>query len=203
MIVFESSQWIAVRTASTYKITLSSLVVPAIHAFCSSSSLVSRITALVSAVARATALVSSVARVTALVLLVVVIGGIVLRIMPHLLTVVEVLAFGLDELVGFPGCETGDDVFGHGVILGDTCYQTRRVSNVAIGLDGARVEESLTGRVDLEVGPQTIGFLVLLVLPHSFHTCGTGKHFVGEAALVIGLRPILSVDVLVGLRSVV
>lgn len=168
MVVLESSQWIAVRTTSTYKITLSSLVVPAIHAFCSSSSLVSRITALVSAVARATALVSSVARVTALVLLVVVIGGIVLRIMPHLLTVVEVLAFGLDELVGFPGCETGDDVFGHGVILGDT-----------------------------------IGFLVLLVLPHSFHTCGTGKHFVGEAALVIGLRPILSVDVLVGLRSVV
>ena len=91
------------------------------HAFRSSNSLVSRIASLVSTVARVTALVSSVARATTtLVLLVVVIGGIVLRVTFHLLAVVEVLAFGLDELVGFSACETGKDVFSHGMIFGNT-----------------------------------------------------------------------------------
>ena len=104
---------------------LSIRIVPAMHIFCSWSRLVSRITALVSAIARITALVSSVARVTTalastLVLLVVVVGGIVLRVTSHLLTVVEVLAFSLDKLIGFTTCEPGEDVFGHGVIFGDT-----------------------------------------------------------------------------------
>ena len=49
------------------------------------------------------------------------------------------------------------------------------------------------------VGQATICFFVLLVLPHGFEACGTGKNLVGEATLVIGLRAILSVDVLVSL----
>lgn len=104
---------------------LSIRIVPAMHIFCSWSRLVSRITALISAIARVTALVSAIARVTTalastLVLLVVVVGGIVLRVTFHLLTVVEVLAFSLDELIGFTACESGKEVFGHGVVFGDT-----------------------------------------------------------------------------------
>ena len=94
---------------------------------CSSPGLIARVTALVPAIARITALVASVARVTAalaastLVLLVVVVGSILLRVALHLLAIVEVLAFGLDELVGFTACETGEDVFGKGVVFRDTC----------------------------------------------------------------------------------
>ena len=43
---------------------------------------------------------------------------------------------------------------------------------------------------------------MLLVLPHGFEACGTSEDFVAEATLVvglIGLRPILPVDVLVGI----
>ena len=49
----------------------------------------------------------------------------------------------------------------------------------------------------------TVSFFVLLVLSHGFEACGTSKGFMSEAALVIGLRAILSVDVLMGLRGVV
>ena len=110
----------------TYKITLSSLAIPAMHAFCSSNSLVSRVAALVSAIARVTALVSSVARVTTtlttstLILLVVVVGGVLLGVTLHLLAVIEVLALGLDEFVGFATCETGEEVFGKSVVFRDT-----------------------------------------------------------------------------------
>lgn len=55
-------------------------------------------------------------------------------------------------------------------------------------------------------GQPTISFLVLLVLPHGFEACGTGEDFVTKGALVVGLvglGPILSVDVLVGLLGVV
>ena len=87
------------------------------HALCSPTSLVSRVTALVSAIARVTSTLAT----STLVLLVVVVGGILLGVTLHLLTVVEVLAFGLDELVGFTACETGEDVFGKGMVFGDTC----------------------------------------------------------------------------------
>ena len=91
------------------------------HALCSSNNLVSGVTSLVSAIARVTALVPSVARVTALVLLIIVVGGIFLSVTLHLLAVIEVLAFGLDELIGFSACEAGKEVFGYGMIFGDTC----------------------------------------------------------------------------------
>ena len=123
-VALKSSRRIDVYTTATYKITSLSPLALAMQAFCSSHNLVSRVTSLVAAVARITALVPSVARVTpALVLLIVVVGGIVLSVTPHLLTVIEVLAFGLDELVGLSACEAGKDVFGHGMILGDTCIR--------------------------------------------------------------------------------
>ena len=94
------------------------------HAFCSSHNLVSRVPSLVPAIARITALVPSVARVTpALVLPIVVVGGIVLSVPLHLLAVIEVLAFGLDEPIGFSACEAGKEVFGYGMIFGDTCIR--------------------------------------------------------------------------------
>ncbi len=134
-ISLESSQGMAVCATNTYKITLSSLAIPAMHTFCSSNSLVSRVAALVSAIARVTALVPSVARVTTtlatstLVLLVVVVGGVLLRVTLHLLTVIKVLAFSLDEFVGFATCEAGEEVFGESVIFRDTCGRGRRVSS--------------------------------------------------------------------------
>ena len=53
---------------------------------------------------------------------------------------------------------------------------------------------------------RTVGLFVLLILSHGFEAGGTGKEFVGEVSLVvgvIGLRAILSVDVTVCLRCVV
>ena len=77
---------------------------------------------MVSAIARVTALVPSVARVTtALVLPIVVVGGIFLSVTLHLLAIIEVLAFGLDEPIGFSAGEAGKEVFGYGMIFGDTC----------------------------------------------------------------------------------
>ena len=55
-------------------------------------------------------------------------------------------------------------------------------------------------------GERTVGLFVLLILSHGFEAGGTGKEFVGEVSLVIGfigLRAILSVDVIVCLRGVV
>ena len=52
-------------------------------------------------------------------------------------------------------------------------------------------------------GQSTVGFFVLLIFPHGFETCGTGKEFVRETALIVRLRTILSVDILVSLRGVV
>ena len=111
--IHESSQWIANPSASTYA---SSLLSPAMHAFplCSSTNLVSRVTALVSPVATITALVSP-----ALVLLVVVLRGVVLRVPLQFFAVVEIFAFGLDELIRFAAREAGEDVFGEGVVFGD------------------------------------------------------------------------------------
>ena len=121
-VALKSSQWTDARTASTYKTTSLSPLALAMYALCSSNSLVSRVTSLVSAIARVTALVPSVARVTAaLVLPIIVVGGIFLSVTLHLLAVIEVLAFGLDELIGFSACEAGKEVFGHGMIFGDTC----------------------------------------------------------------------------------
>ncbi len=56
------------------------------------------------------------------------------------------------------------------------------------------------------MGQRTISLFVLLVLSHGFEACGTSEDFVAEATLVvglIGLRPVLPVDILVGLRGVV
>lgn len=49
------------------------------------------------------------------------------------------------------------------------------------------------------MGQRTISLLVLLVLSHGFEARSTSDDFVREAGLVVGLRPILSVDVLVSL----
>ena len=138
-----------------------------------------------------------------LVLLIVVAGGIFLRITPHFLAVVEVFAFGFDQLVGFSACEAGEDVLGHGVVFGDTCSQQEDISSVIDGYrcwrDGGRQER----KFENGMGQDTIGFFVLLVFPHGFEACGTSEDFMTNAALVIWLRSILSVDILVGLRGVV
>ena len=117
------------ETASTYKMTLSSSATPTMHASCSRTKLVSRVTALVSSVTRVTTALAT----TSLVLLVIVVGGIVLRVTLHLLTVVKVLAFGLDELVGFPTRYPGEDVFGHSMVFGDTCGWDECVNHVVRG----------------------------------------------------------------------
>lgn len=111
-------------------------VIPAMHARCSSTGLVSRVTALISTVARVSALVSTVAGVTTalaastLVLLVVVVRGILLRVVLHLLTVVEVFALGLDEFVGFSAREAGDEVFGKCMVFSDTLVGIEGFSNL-------------------------------------------------------------------------
>ena len=123
-VALKSSRWTGVCMAFTYKTTSRSPLALAMRAFRSSNNLVSRVTSLISAIARIAALVASIARVTpALVLLIVVVGGIVLSVTLHLLAVVEVLAFGLDEPIGFSACEAGKEVFGYGVIFGDTCIR--------------------------------------------------------------------------------
>ena len=66
---------------------------------------------------------SLIPRVTTLIdTVLLVIAGISLlpSIVLHLLAVVEVLAVSLDELVGFASCKASQDVFGHGVVFGDT-----------------------------------------------------------------------------------
>ena len=73
--------------------------------------LVSRITTLL--VSRVTTLVVSVLLVIALI-------GLLLGIVLHLLPVVKVLAVSLDELVSFSAGEARQDVFGQGMVLGDT-----------------------------------------------------------------------------------
>ena len=130
VVAFKSSQWTAVWKASANTITSPSAVIPTMRTLCPGNNLVSRVTSLIPPIARVTTLVSSVARIaTALVLLIIVVRGIILGVTLHLLTVVEVLAFGLDKLVGFCACETGEDIFGHGVIFGNT-YMQRNVSAV-------------------------------------------------------------------------
>ena len=70
-----------------------------------------------------------VSRVTTLTTLVVsillVIAGISLLpgIVFHLLPVVKVLAVSLDHFVGFSASEARQDVFGYGVVLGDTWWR--------------------------------------------------------------------------------
>ena len=59
------------------------------------------------------------------------------------------------------------------------------------------------GRFSRWMGHPTVSLLVLLVLPHSFEACGTGKSFVGEGTLVVWLWTVLSVYILVGLGGVV
>ena len=49
------------------------------------------------------------------------------------------------------------------------------------------------------VGQATVSFLVLLILSHGFEACGTSEDFMSEAALIVRLRTVLSIDVLVGL----
>ena len=131
-VALKSSWWIDVCRAFTYKTPSLSPLAIAVHAFCSSKNLVSRITSLVSAIARITALVTSVARITALVpsisrvttalvLAIIVVGSIVLSVTLHLLAVIEIFAFGLDEPIGFSACEAGKEVFGYGMIFGNTC----------------------------------------------------------------------------------
>lgn len=52
-------------------------------------------------------------------------------------------------------------------------------------------------------GNGTVGFFVLLVFPHSFDTDSTGNHFVGEAALIVGLILVLIVDLIMSLLGIV
>ena len=165
-------------------------------------STIARITALVPSVARITALVPSVARVTpALVLLIIVIGGIVLSITLHLLAVIEVLAFGLDELIGFSACEAGKEVFGYGMIFGDTCTRQGYIrTGITWSIDPEMdVRKRRKKRFQKGVGQPTVSFLVLLILSHGFEACSTSEEFVAEAGLVVRLRTVLSIDVLVGL----
>ena len=173
------------------------------YAFCSSINLVSRVTSLVSAIAKITALVPSVARVTpALVLLIIVVGGIVLSVTLHLLAVIEVLAFGLDEPIGFGACEAGKEVFGYGMIFGDTCtrqgyVRTKITWSKRPKMDACKRKEKRI--FPKGVGQPTVGFLVLLILSHGFEACSTSEEFVTEAGLVVRLRTVLSIDILVGL----
>lgn len=44
---------------------------------------------------------------------------------------------------------------------------------------------------------------MLLIFPHSFDTDSTGNKFVGEAALVVGLILVLTVDLAMSLLGVV
>ena len=88
--------------------------------------LVSRITTLL--VSRVTTLVVSILLVIALI-------GLLLGIVLHLLPVVKVFAVSLDELVSFSASEARQDVFGQGMVLGDTwwrivlgTYYNKRVS---------------------------------------------------------------------------
>lgn len=53
------------------------------------------------------------------------------------------------------------------------------------------------------MGQSTVSFLMLLVFPHSFEACGTSESLVGETALIVRLRAVLSVDILVSLGGVV
>ncbi len=86
------------------------LVVPRI----TTALLVSRITALL--VSRVTTLVDSI-------LLVIAIIGLLLGIIFHLLPVVKIFTVSLDHLVGFSASEARQDVFGEGVVLGDTWWR--------------------------------------------------------------------------------
>ncbi len=64
-----------------------------------------------------------------------------LGIVAQLLAVVEVLAVGLDQLVGFAGGETGHDVFRYGVVFGDT-WRVRRVGvSALVCMEGGGVGE--------------------------------------------------------------
>lgn len=83
-----------------------------------------------------------------------------------------------------------------------------RVSRVVTGCECGSGESSVGqdvrgANVAGGVGQRTVGLLVLLVLSHGFEAGGTSEDFVGEATLVVGLRAILSVDILMGLRGVV
>ena len=134
-VALEGSQWVVTASAASTHDSSLLLCRDSRSACCSARqpSLVSRVTALVAAVAtlvaaitRVTAPVSSVAGIPtalvppSLVLLVIVLGGVLLRVALHLLTVVKVLPFGLDEFVGFAAGESGDHVFGKGVVFRDT-----------------------------------------------------------------------------------
>lgn len=72
-----------------------------------------------------------------------------------------------------------------------------------IGLAVRKWDRKPRGKCKSGVGQLTISFFMLLVFPHGFEASGTGKDFMREAALVVRLRTILSVDVLVGLRGIV
>ena len=163
---------------------------------------IARVTALVASVARITALVASVARVTpALVLPIIVVGGIVLSVTLHLLAVIEVLAFGLDEPIGFSACKAGKEVFGYGMIFGDTC--TRQMY-VRTGITWSICPEMVArqrrkGVFTRESRQPTVSFLMLLILSHGFEACGASEEFVSEAGLVVRLRTVLAIDFLVGL----
>ena len=69
-----------------------------------------------------------------------------------------------------------------------------------MGEEGRRGSESGRGR------SCTVGLFVLLILSHGFEAGGSGEEFVREVPLVVGLvglRAVLAVDVIVGLRGVV
>lgn len=114
---------------------------------------VSRIATLVPTIARVTTLLVS--RIPALVstlidtvLLIVAAVGLLSGIVLHLLAVVEVLAVGFDHFVGFATGETGEDVFGHGVVLGDACERMVLMgwSGREVRGGGRQLGEGLTNR---------------------------------------------------------
>ena len=76
--------------------------------------LVSRITTLL--ISRVTTLVGSI-------LLIITLIGLFLGIVLHLLPVIKVLAVSLDELINFSAGEARQDVFGQGMVLGDTWWR--------------------------------------------------------------------------------
>ena len=65
--------------------------------------------------------------------------------------------------------------------------------------EGIKQQRRFSGRMK----QRTVSLFVLLVLSHSFKTCGTGKGFVGEGSLVVRLWAVLSIHILVGIGSVV